>query len=427
MAVLGIIAEYDPFHNGHLYHLKESLTRTGAEASVCVMSGCFTQRGLPAMFGKRARAGAAAGCGVDLVIELPFVYAANNAEYFARGAVRILDGLGVVDFLSFGSESGEVAALSEVAALFADDSAELNAAVRSGMSDGLSYPAARDRAVAELLGAGAAALMREPNNILAIEYMKELRRQGSAIEPFTIKRYAAGAGEVNEGARVAGATAIRGMFERGGGRKEGDAAEGGAAADGMPHRGGDDPFAFLPESSANAMREYIANGSPLASAEALFPFLAYAVIMAGSGCAGGSAGRGFELAEILSATEGLENRLVSAVRRASNMYEAVRYTKTRRYTETRVRRLILHTVAGLTKELMAAAEKEPPYARVLAFTEKGAKLIRRAKKEGGIPFVSNSRTEKELCAAAPVTAGFDRKAEELYGLLRGEGAKRPHV
>ncbi|MDR0518494.1 MAG: nucleotidyltransferase family protein, partial [Clostridiales Family XIII bacterium] len=213
MPVLGIIAEYDPFHNGHLYHLRESLSRTGADASVCVMSGGFTQRGLPAMFGKKLRAEAAAGCGVDLVIELPFVYAAGNAEHFARGAVRILDGLGIVDCLSFGSESGDIGALSEVAALFADDSDRLNAAVRSGMSDGLSYPAARERAAAELLGEGAAALMREPNNILAIEYLKELRRQGSAIEPFTLRRHAAGAGEVNQAAGVAGATAIRRMFE----------------------------------------------------------------------------------------------------------------------------------------------------------------------------------------------------------------------
>jgi len=94
MSILGIIAEYDPFHNGHLYHLRESLSRTGADASVCVMSGDFTQRGLPAMLEKRLRARAAIACGVDLVIELPFVYAANNAEHFARGAVRILDGLG---------------------------------------------------------------------------------------------------------------------------------------------------------------------------------------------------------------------------------------------------------------------------------------------------------------------------------------------
>jgi predicted nucleotidyltransferase len=130
------------------------------------------------------------------------------------------------------------------------------------------------------------------------------------------------------------------------------------------------------------------------------------------------------LSEILSATAGLENRLISAVHRAGNMYEAVRYTKTRRYTETRVRRLILHTVTALTKESMAAAKAEPPYARVLAFNNVGAKLIRRAKNIGNIPIISNANREKPQLVPSQVTFSFDIKAAELYRLLQAKNIAR---
>jgi predicted nucleotidyltransferase len=400
MRVLGVIAEYDPFHNGHLYHLEKSMAETGAEASVVFMSGCFTQRGLPAMTDKRLRARVAAACGADLVIELPFVYAAGNAEMFARGAVRIMDGLGIVDFLSFGSESGDLASLSRIAALFAENSDALNGAVREAMRQGASYPAAREKAAAGLLGAGAASLMRSPNNILAIEYLRELMTTGSGVTPFTVRRAAAGVAGVNGLARVAGATALRAMFRA---RYGGVSGSMGAT---------DDPFEYLPDASGQALREHVKTGGRFVFADALFPHLVRAVLPA---VVDGSTGPA--LSEILSATEGLENRLASAVRRARDMDEAIRYAKTRRYTQTRVRRLILHTVMGLTKEAMSAALAEPPYARVLAFSEKGAGLIRRAKSVGKIPLVTNANRDRDALAPSPVTFGYDLRAAELYRLL----------
>jgi predicted nucleotidyltransferase len=407
MRVLGIIAEYDPFHNGHLYHLEESLSRTGADASVVFMSGCFTQRGLPAMLEKRLRARVAVECGVDLVIELPFVYAAGGAEMFARGAVGLMNGLGVCDFLSFGSESGDPDALSRVAALFAGNTAALNEAVREEMGRGVSYPAARSRAAARLLGNGAAALMRSPNDILAIEYLRELIASGSGVAPVALRRVSAGVGEANEAARVAGATALRAMFE---------ARSGPAAAD--------DPYRYLPPAAACLIRGHLGAGGRLVFADALFPHLVRSVIAAGPDGAGSTAFATDArvpgppvLSDILSATEGLENRLARAVRRARSMDEAVRYTKTRRYTETRVRRLILHTVMGLTKDAAAAALAEPLYARVLAFSETGARLIRRAKKEGSIPVITNANRERDALALSSVTFGYDVRAAELYCLL----------
>jgi predicted nucleotidyltransferase len=351
------------------------------------------------MLEKRLRAQVAAQCGVDLVIELPFVYAAGNAEMFAKGAIRIMHGLGVVDRLSFGSESGDMSALSEIAGLLAEDSAPLNEAIREGMAGGSCYPVAREAAVSGLLGAGTAALMREPNNILAIEYLKELKLMNSGIAPFTVKRTAAGVGEVNREALVAGATAIRAMFREGG-----------------------DPYGYLPDAAARTIRSHMKAGGRLVFADTVFPHLVRTVISEGRNptyATDGGTGRiaAASLSDILSATEGLENRLIKAARRARTMDEAVRFTKTRRYTETRVRRLILHSVMGLTKGAMSIAVAEPVYARVLSFSETGAKLIRRAKKEGAIPVITNANKERDDLAPSPVTFSFDVRAAEFYRLL----------
>jgi predicted nucleotidyltransferase len=370
------------------------MSRTGAEASVVLMSGCFTQRGMPAMLDKRLRARAASECGADLVIELPFVYAAGGADMFALGAIRRLDGLGIVDNLSFGSESGDIDALSRVAAIFAEDSKQLNDAIKDGMKRGASYPAARERAVRSLLGEEPAELMKDPNNILAIEYIKEIMKTRSAIAPVTVKREAAGMLDVNQGARIAGATAIRTMFTN-----------------------GEYPREYLPEATTRAIDERLGTGGRLVLPDDLFPHLVRTIASeqltkAASGDSGDE-----RLADILSATEGLENRLISAVHRARNMDEAVRFTKTRRYTETRVRRLILHTIIGLTKRAAAAATAEPAYARVLAFTEQGAKLIRRAKRKARIAVITNANRETPPLEPSKLTFAYDVKAANLHHLM----------
>jgi predicted nucleotidyltransferase len=241
--------------------------------------------------------------------------------------------------------------------------------------------------------------MRDPNNILAIEYLKELTLLGSGIAPITIKRAAAGVRDVNSDASVAGATAIRAMFRDGGG----------------------EPYGYLPEAAARVIREHVSACGRLVFADAMFPYLVSTVISREPatlrktddyGCLVGPA-----LSDILSATEGLENRLAKATRRAAGMDEAVRFTKTRRYTETRVRRLILHSIMGLTKDAMSEAVSEPAYARVLAFSETGAKLIRRAKQEGHISVISNANKERDKLARSPVTFAFDVRAAEFYRLL----------
>ena len=173
MKILGITAEYNPFHNGHRYHLQRSMEMTGADYSVAVMSGSFTQRGEPAALDKWTRSRLAVQNGVDLVLELPFLYACSRGEIFASGAVDILRGIGATH-ISFGSESGDLEALQSLVTGMRMRSGEIDEIRLQEMQKGDSFVRSLQRAVEKVLGASAAQLMAEPNNILAIEYLKRV-------------------------------------------------------------------------------------------------------------------------------------------------------------------------------------------------------------------------------------------------------------
>ena len=200
MKTAAVIAEYNPFHNGHQYQLEETRKETGADFLLVVMSGNFVQRGAPAIVNKYARTKTALLGGADVVIELPALYALSSAEFFAGGAVTLLNRLNVVDFLSFGSESGNIALLESCARILAEKEAELNSAIMPLLKNGVSYPAAREQALAAAVsGLGSAfasdispetltGLLGSPNNILGLEYCKALFSLRSNIRPFTLKR-----------------------------------------------------------------------------------------------------------------------------------------------------------------------------------------------------------------------------------------------
>jgi predicted nucleotidyltransferase len=199
MKVAGIIVEYNPFHNGHKYHIEEARRLTGADYVVAVMSGSFVQRGIPAIIDKYSRSKMALMNGVDLVLELPVCYATGSAEYFALGAVSILNKLGIVDYLCFGSECGDIALLKEAANLLLKAPKLYDEKLFSYVKEGLPYPAARAKAVEHLYHSSGdqaayrriAAVLSEPNNILGLEYIKALNRLSSSITPVTITRQAA--------------------------------------------------------------------------------------------------------------------------------------------------------------------------------------------------------------------------------------------
>ena len=188
--VLGIIAEYNPFHNGHLLQLLESKKISNSDCTICVMSGNFTQRGIPAICDKWARTKMALNNGIDMVIELPTIYSTSSAEFFAYGGVRILNSLGIVDVVSFGSECGRIDILNEIAEVLYNEPKEYIAILKHELSKGLSYPKARENALLLYLNdvRRYANILSSPNNILGIEYLKALKVLKSSIVPITIQR-----------------------------------------------------------------------------------------------------------------------------------------------------------------------------------------------------------------------------------------------
>ena len=217
MKVVGIVAEYNPFHYGHLYHLQSSRSLTEADCVVVVMSGNYTQRGEPAVVSKWARAEMALLSGADLVIELPVAYAMGSAEYFAYGAVRLLDSLGVVDAMCFGSESGDIEDLQAIASILADEPEEYKDLLKNHLSDGHSFPSARQKALSGYLRgrhgkADLTRLLKSSNNILGIEYLKALLRLDSKIKPVTISRIGSDYNSTELSGKFSSATSIRNIL-----------------------------------------------------------------------------------------------------------------------------------------------------------------------------------------------------------------------
>lgn len=220
MNVVGLITEYNPFHNGHLYHLETAKRQTNADYCIVIMSGDFTQRGAPAFADKYLRAKMACSCGADLVIELPVYYAAGSAEFFASGAVALLDRLGVVNSLCFGSECGDLGSLKAAARLLIKEPPKYKEYLKTALKSGLSFPAARQNAFHSYMGGSEnpqipelASILIQPNNILGIEYLKALFKRKSAILPVTIPRKSAAYHETRLRKSISSATAIRELLE----------------------------------------------------------------------------------------------------------------------------------------------------------------------------------------------------------------------
>ena len=216
--VLGIIGEYNPFHNGHLYHLEQSKQLTGSTYTVAIMSGNFTQRGSTSLIDKWSKTEAAIQSGIDLVIELPVLYATSSAENFADGAIKILNSLKVVDYVSFGAEASDIEVLNQFADILYHEPKQYKTMLSHELSKGLSFPKARENALLMYLNdiRKYANVLSSPNNILGIEYLKALKRQKSNIKPVSITRYESGYNDIAYSGNIASATAIRNIIKNDG-------------------------------------------------------------------------------------------------------------------------------------------------------------------------------------------------------------------
>ncbi len=383
MKIYGIIAEYNPFHNGHRYQIEEIRRRTGCGAVIAVMSGNFVQRGETALLDKWTRAEAALRCGVDLVLELPVVYSGSSAEHFAFGGIGILDGLGIVEGISFGVETDRPNELEKAAMLLADETPRFQASLKEALSEGLSYAAARSRALKETVGGETEEVIRQPNNILAVEYLKQLYRRSSRMKTLMIPRKT-GYYSMNAREQTAGAGWIREMVR-----------------DGMSLR-------ELTEYYPEELRELYGSAA-MVDPGWLFLLVQY-VLRAGE-----------RLDEIDGVTEGLENRAVRQAVSASSMEQLTEGIKSKRYSRTAVQRMMTRILLRIKKEDMKAFEAADRYAvRVLGFTDKGAEVIRLAGRnpEPKVQLIANVNRQRPEDPLLRRMMEYDSLAADLYDLVK---------
>lgn len=372
MRVTGIIAEYNPFHKGHEYHIKQALGLSRADYCVAVMSGDFVQRGEPAVFSKYLRARAALGCGADLVLEIPAVFATGSAEDFAACGVALLTGLGVVDTLCFGSECGDTERLMEAARYLRQEPKEYSALLKEGLKCGCTWPQARTQALEQLENAvsrEAVAALEKPNNILGIEYCKAILNQGSPLKPLAVLRKGHGYHDESLDEGMASASAIRNGLK-------------------MGAKTVADLSAHMPEAALAIFREAL----PIFPDDLSLP-LNYSLLSVFQ--------EGRRPADYEGMNQELGDRLQKLLLVPQTWEGRIRQLKTRQYTYTRISRGLLHMLLGITAEQTAAgrAMGYGTYARVLGFRRSAVPLLSAVKAAGRIPLVTKTADAGQILSA----------------------------
>ena len=376
MPVIGIIAEYNLFHLGHAYQIQAARRAIGADSAViAVMSGNFVQRGEAALLPKHARAEAAVRCGADLVLELPTAWAAATAEVFARGGVSLLAETGVVTHLCFGSECGDLERLERLAGCL--EGQAYQAGLRLFLDKGMTFAAARQAAVRALLG-DAADSLSQPNDNLAVEYLRAIRTLGAGLTPLAVQRVGAAHDSDEAGEGFASASAIRRRILAG------------------------EPWERLvpPESAAVLRREMDAGRAPVSAAAC------ERLILARLRAMGEEDFRPYD-----GGNEGLYHRFYAAVRRASALEELLELAKTKRYTRARLRRLALAAWLGLEPP-----GGTPPVLRVLSANSRGCGLLKEMKLRAALPVLTKPGDVRRLGGAAEQSLAAESRCTDQYTL-----------
>ncbi|HHU49571.1 MAG: nucleotidyltransferase [Caldicoprobacterales bacterium] len=403
MKVLGIIAEYNPFHYGHLYHLNRSKREVEADYTVAVMSGQFTQRGEAAIADKWIRAEAAVGCGVDLVLELPAVYAVQTAEVFAHGGVQLLNKTGLITHISFGSEIGDLTLLQQIADILITEDEQYKALLKRYLAQGLSYPAARYRAILDYFNSTNRAAEKQnhkdniavvkkaltlSNSILAIEYLKALKLTHSNILPLTIPRIRSSYSNQRIKKGITSAASIRREILKNG------------MSDLVRYA--------LPETVFNILSDAFNKGmGPVTNNRLEDLFLG---ILRRSSLS--------DIASWMDVGEGLENRIREQAHRAASLDDFLSLVKTRRYTHTRLQRILIHGLLNLTTKEFRYMNSEtgPAYLRILAFSKKAAPLLRKLKETAAVPIITKAAHITRYNRYVQKMFAYDCLATDLYSL-----------
>lgn len=372
--ILGITAEYDPFHRGHAYQIEQARKSVSPDAVICVMSGDFTQRGEPAIADKWERAKIAVQQGLELVFELPFMYAVSRAEQFARGAVNLLAAAGATH-ISFGCEAEHPEKLVKLAGLQYENADRIEEMTRSAMEKGISHVKAAELACKELFGEDLTNLMLQPNNILALEYLKRMywweHERGIRIKPVPVRRF--GSGYREAAPSFAGGAAIREMV-----------AAGEDISAYLPYEPGQLHWISLPAARANLYR------------------LVRGIILRLSP---------EELQQIYCVGEGMENRLLKVAARQETYEGFLSQMTSRRYTASSIRRIMLYILMNV-REVPDGA----PYGTVLAASAEGRKLLR---DDLPLHIISNPNRTEDLPEEIREALFLDRKAADMFHLICG--------
>lgn len=350
--VLGIIAEYNPFHNGHMYHLQKAKEQSGAQYCICVMSGNFVQRGNTSIVNKWKKAEMALLNGVDLVIELPTIYSVASAEGFSLGAIKLLNNLKIVDAISFGTETSDFAALNNISSIVNEEPMKYKSILNSEIKKGLSFPKARENALMLYLNDNKRYdnILNTPNNILAIEYLKALKKIKSTIQPIPVKREKVYYNDNVIVDEFASATAIRKLLKN-------------------------EEFSeirkVVPKSTYQILKKETELGNVVLDLSRYEKEIIYNLRRMTVS----------EIAELPDVNEGLEHSLKNAANYSNDITNLINIVKTKRYTVTRIQRILICALLGITKRDVGMAKKTEPYIRVLGFNEKGKELISRINKQ----------------------------------------------
>ena len=345
-SIVGIIGEYNPFHNGHKYHLEESKRILHADYSVAIISGNFVQRGNVSVIDKWSKAEMALNNGVDLVLELPTIYSVSSAENFAYGAIKTLNALSIVDYVSFGSEIGNLETLNLFAEIFTKQPSEYISLLNHELSKGLSFPKARENAALMYLNdiRKYSNVLSSPNNILGIEYLKALKKTKSSIRPLTIKRENVQYNDISIKNNFASATSIREML--------------------IKNKLSKIPY-VMPKETYKVFYNCYQKGHIVKDLSRYEKEIIYTL-------------RKMTLEEISNlpdVSEGLENNIKNAANSCNTLEEFMNIIKTKRYTSTRIKRILVYALLGITKKDMKDSTKNIPYVRVLGFNQKGKELL----------------------------------------------------
>lgn len=397
MKIVGIIAEYNPMHNGHLYHINKAKEITNSDYCIVVMSGSFTQAGNIAIYDKFSRAKIAVKNGADLVIELPTIYATSSAEHFAFGGINLLNKLNIVDSICFGSECDNINLLNAVSDIFIQKDSQIWKKINENLKNGISFADARAKALKKYLSEEQICILSQPNNILGLEYLKNLKLLNSKIEPYTVKRESSDFNEIllnDNDNNFTSATSIRKCIK---------------------------------ENKIEILKKYVPTETynlittkKTCFNDDLYNVLKYKIISSNV----------TDLQNIAEVTEGLEYKIIKEINNSSNYEEFTKNIKSKRYQLSKIKRMLINILLNITKDdFEYAKENKIAYAHILSCSDKGKGLLSKISQNSDIDLIT-SLNEKVLSNVSKNTRkylNYDILASNIHSVITNTNIQKDYT